>query len=296
MALRRKWFTDVPVGVTRAEYRSYTGARVFTFVAYGFAALLVLTLLGGVFGARQAAMDAAPAVGLDDVVNGRHPAGAAVRLTGRLSGAPVIVPGASERTVLAGKLEVSLSARSTRLRRGENRGSRPPSSLNVYRWKEKTETLFLTDGVHSIELAAPFAALPLKKERSKSLPIDDDDDPRPLAVHYDELRIEVPAAKLERLPSQKFRARAELAVLELDTQVTVVAGPIPRGDSFVLGEPEDAKLLVLRGAPQDIARGGWLMTIYVIALLIAALAVGNWQRLRARRMYREFEARQASQV
>lgn len=292
--MRRRWFSDLPVGVARHEYRDYQGA-----IAAGTGLLLLGTmLLGGaalgVLAGPGQAVDAAAPVSLGDVVAGKLPEGRGVRLTGTLTAAePPVIPGDSKQTVLAGEWVITVVASVG----GRAQSDRSPArkELRVFEWSEKAPSVHLTNGVHSVEVAAPLGALPLTRDRGPRSPkvIFErlDDRRRPVAVEADGLRFELPTDDFEAFTSRQIRARAERRVLALDTAVTVVGAPLRRGEAWILGTPTDGELRVLRGTPESIARGSLFGTAVMGLLGGLALAGAMWRLSYARDRRREFIVR-----
>lgn len=294
MALRMKWYADVPVGVRQSEYRSYLGARALSFAGFAFAALVLFSFVMGLGQDRRREEEAKiPMANLAKVAAGELPAYEAIRLTGRLTTeAPVFAPSDPATALIAGRLEVTLRGEATERSGGRGRDIR---ARPLFRWEEHAPGVFLTDGVHRMELSAALSGLPLMRrsartqvERKK----DEDNQRIPIALEVGALRLDLPPEKWAGLRPRTVRGRAELEVMERDTAVTVVAAPIKREDgTVVLGEPEGAALTVRRGAGEASNRA-FPVSAAMLSLMVGALALGITQRRRANARFEDFKARQ----
>ena len=293
--LRRRWYTDVPAGVRAHEYRDYLTARALGYVSIGFGVVVGAMTVSGVMGSKARTVERARKATLSEVLEGRVPAHEPVRLTGRLTADDVLVlPGEQQRKVLAARLMIQLVGSSPPRRYRREDGPPSRKELPVLKWAQTAAVLRLTDGVHSVALVAPMSALPLKREHQRSPKIDAtevDGADRPTAVIFDGVRIDVPAGALSEFPMKRIRAKAELEVLEPDTQVTVVAAPIRRDDAIVLGSPADSALVVTRGTPSDVTRRRWFFTMTTAGLAVLAVVFGRRRLAYARRLREDFAQR-----
>lgn len=293
--MRRSWFSGLPVGVSRHEYRDYQWTLALGVMLTILGLLFLVAVLSGAFFQKSRALEAAPPAALADVAAGKLARGAALRLSGSLTtDQPVLVPTDGAEEVLAGKLDVIVVGSKGPRRRTESSGASPRKELRLFEWSEKARTLYLTDGVHRVELAAPLRALPLRRRRTARPRVEYEEvegQPRAVGVELEGLRLEVPPGALDAFTRRQIRARAELSVLERDLAVSVVAAPLDREGSIVLGSPVDGELVVARGSAKRVARGGWFVSVLTGLFGLAALVVGGWRLRRASRLHRDFVLR-----